>query len=184
MTQLLNLTQNKKSYNNAFCVPTIQSINNEWLPRQKHHPQYSYERRNPKVIGTTSLFQEFQISNKTLEILHDLSLYENGWDDSEALKPIEGNILNIKNFMLVYGQRLGKLYSQTFVEFEINPCRNGSIDLVWRGLTNFILINFRDPSQELAFFYFDEYDHNLAKQGGFKINEIDDLILSILKKLK
>ena len=124
----------------------------------------------PPVLQTSSENEIATFRQAIQEQVEELQSLEVDWDDSGALAPIPGNIDNAVNFLWAAFYDLQK--SEIFLCIpEVNACPDGSVDVVWRRNKAFMLINFRNPEEQIAFYYFDEYNDKLGRQGGIQINE-------------
>lgn len=101
---------------------------------------------------------------------HSLRSLGENWDGSGALAPAPANVDNACHFLLDAFQTLQK--EKVFLTTpEMNACPDGSVDVVWRTQNAFMLINFRNPDEQIAYYYFDRYNDKLGRQGGIQINE-------------
>lgn len=90
------------------------------------------------------------------------------WDSNGAIAPLAGNIEAVTQFLR---KAVGIVSALKMEEAEMNPVPDGSIDVVWRTRKGHLLINFREPENAIAHFYFDQYDARLGRQGAFNYNE-------------
>jgi len=130
-------------------------------------PMASRTLKRSVFVSTYAIRSDFEI--QLAESLEGLKRLENDWDGGDAMAPIVGNLDDAKQFLLrihVELKRIGLNLSMP----ELNPCNDGSLDVVWRQPENFLLLNFRDPEQGLVHYYFDNYDTKLARQSALELS--------------
>jgi hypothetical protein len=176
----------KKEYGKRNIYPNTQQNNKDWgISRKSFLPkivEIPIDQSNYQSIYSKEEIHSYSLSVSFKSEIKEIASLNDNWDEGGALKPDSDNIKNAMLFIITYGNSLLRNVGKLLPFPEVNPCRDGSIDLVWRDNTNFLIINFRDTSGKVANFYFDQYEPNLGRQGGFTPFELDQDILNYLKK--
>lgn len=166
--------------------PNTHQNNKDWGIRGKSFlptiVEISTDQSIFKSIPFKSEISKYSLSEKFESEIKEVASLKDNWDEEGALKPDSTNLKHAILFIITYGNSLLRNGGKLLPYPEVNPCRDGSIDLVWRDNSSFLIINFRDPSGQIANFYFDQYDPNLGRQGGFIPSELDQELLNYLKK--
>ncbi|SMD44440.1 hypothetical protein SAMN00777080_3061 [Aquiflexum balticum DSM 16537] len=176
----------QKEYRKKNGYHNTQQNNKDWgISRKSFLPkivEISIDQSNFQSIYTTREIQNYYFSDRFESEIKEVASLNDNWDEEGALKPDSENLKHAVLFIIFYGNSLLKNLGKFLPYPEVNPCRDGSIDLVWRDNSSFLIINFRDQSGQVANFYFDQYDPILGRQGGFVPSELDHDILNYLKK--
>jgi hypothetical protein len=109
---------------------------------------------------------------------------EEGWDEEEG-KKIEPKIWkSAMTFLAVYATTIKEDSEKVIKVPEINPCKDGSIDLEWETKNARMLINIRESEDEIRAFYYGDL-HNLIKpiKGWVPVDPIDYDFANWMKKL-
>ncbi|SHN33299.1 hypothetical protein [Chitinophaga sp. CF418] len=97
-----------------------------------------------------------------------------GWDEEDAL-PIDKTIWeNATSFLRTYVNYIDQHYRIPFELPEINPLRDGSMDLEWRTAKGRLLINFNNRNPQKASFYGDRYANEDSIKGNVDIKEVKE----------
>ncbi|WP_373493146.1 hypothetical protein [Aquiflexum sp.] len=185
-TQIRNVSKIRNDYRLKPLSRNTQQNNREWGIGEKNPRSglvgISVQHTKFHPVYTKTGIEDFTLGSKFEEEIREIADLNDNWDEEGALKPDYSNLKNATLFVLKYGNSILKTFGKNLSYPEINPCKDGSIDLVWRDKTNFLILNFREPNGQIANFYFDQYDPNLGRQGGFVPSELDQDILNYLKK--
>ena len=111
-----------------------------------------------------------------------LSLGDN-WDEEGALA-IPKDIWNRAiNFLKNYSEYILHDKATIIKAPQINPCRDGSIDMSWRTPKARMLINFKNDGSDLAHYYGDYYNSINSIKGYVKTDEIQEFLATWMKVL-
>lgn len=109
---------------------------------------------------------------------------EEDWDGNEAEKIDPTVWSNAVVFLITYSKYILDNFSTIIKSPEINPCRNGSIDLAWRTKNARLLINIKpNGSPVLASYYGDMYDNKQAIKNPIEDNSIIEHLAFWMKNL-
>lgn len=123
-----------------------------------------------------------EISKAIVESKSLLGL-EESWDDDGAL-PISKHIWEkAMNFLKNYSQYILQIKDVNIQAPQINPCRDGSIDLSWRTSKARMLINFKNDESGLAQYYGDYYNNINSIKGFVQTDEIQEFLATWMKIL-
>jgi len=117
-------------------------------------------------VSTYVISSDFEL--QLTESIDGLKRLKNDWDGDDALAPIVSNLDDAKQFLLRIHAEVKRMGLNLPMP-ELNPCNDGSLDVVWRQPENFLLLNFREPEQGLVHYYFDNYDTKLARQSALEL---------------
>jgi len=107
------------------------------------------------------------------------------WDNENALPIDEKLYFDVIDFLLEYSTLLFSLHQISIHPPEINPCRDGSIDLSWRTPTVRLIINFKTLNNNTsATFYRDYYNNKNSNKGELILGTIDESFFVWMKLLK
>ena len=106
------------------------------------------------------------------------------WDDEGAV-PIKINTFDFAaNFLKSYSSYLFNSYNIFIPVPEINPCKDGSIDLAWRTKNARMLINIRSENGKYyAFYYGDRYNNKMPIKGNVPLPEFSESLAVWMKYL-
>ncbi len=124
------------------------------------------------AVPQNDLFVELRIGFETElnDALDEIRSLDANWDEDGALKPDTRNIDNAEMFVrYAFDYLSGK--DKNLPAPEMNPLYDGSVDVVWRLRKAYLLINFRNPEEGFAYFYFDRYIEKLGVQAGINLND-------------
>ena len=114
--------------------------------------------------------------NSQLDELIEQSKYmlalEEGWDEEDALPIGKAIWENATSFLRAYAGYIHQHYEIQLELPEINPLRDGSIDLEWRTSSGRLLINFDKENPREASFYGDRYADEDCIKGNVDITGI------------
>ena len=117
------------------------------------------------------------------EALYIKSLPDN-WDEEGAQKISEEIFTSTAAFLRYCSNYLYIGAGIILPAPEINPCKDGSIDLSWRTGTARLLINIRMQEGALyAFFYGDRYNNKMPIKGNFPLSEFSESLAAWMKYL-
>lgn len=109
---------------------------------------------------------------------------EESWDDEGALTVPQFVWERGISFLLNYSDWINKNHEIIIDAPEINPCKDGSIDLAWRNVNVRFLINFKNQKEVIGTYYGDEYnDKNRIKNIISTVSEVDESLGIWMKKL-
>ncbi len=147
------------------------------------------EKQRLKHILDTQLVDNkvFTITNnRILKVINEskslLSLGEN-WDDEGALAIPKIVWERAMDFLKNYSQYITQKKTINIQAPQINPCRDGSIDLSWRTPKARMLINFKNDDSGLAHYYGDYYNNINSIKGYVKTDEIQEFLATWMKVL-
>jgi len=134
--------------------------------------------------------QTYKIDDKLKHISSEIetSKYilelEESWDDEGALSVPQFVWERGISFLLNYSIWINKNHETVIDTPEINPCKDGSVDLVWRNTNARFLINFKNQKEIAGTYYGDEYNNkNRIKNAVDNVNQIDEVLAIWMKKL-
>jgi hypothetical protein len=128
------------------------------LKGNKMETEYTYNSKVDKLIEQSKYI---------------LTLKE-GWDEEDAL-PIDKAIWeNATSFLSAYVKYVHQHCGVPLELPEINPVRDGSIDLEWRTSRGRLLINFNKKNPQEASFYGDRYADEDSIKGNVGIKEVKE----------
>ncbi len=132
----------------------------------------------------------FFVSSKLSSIIEEIKRSEyilnlkGDWDEEGAEKVNENTWCSAVRFLINYSQYL--LDSNIVIEApEINPCRDGSIDLSWRTDNARLLINIQNKKDGEAVFYGDLYNGKgkMPIKGGVPFTGVQEHLVTWMKYL-
>jgi hypothetical protein len=103
------------------------------------------------------------------ESLDAIRSLETDWDEDGALKP---DAYNIENAALFARKSFDFLCAEGIMLTvpELNASPDGSVDVIWRKKSAFLVVNFADTDRSIGSYYFDqERNETLARQGRLDI---------------
>lgn len=104
-----------------------------------------------------------------------------GWDDCNAYQILPEVWDNAIMLLINYSNKVFDSFKIKIQAPDINPCRDGSIDLEWRTKTARLLINV--SNKELASYYGDNFD-SINGIGGFvKLKQVQEFLSTWMKFL-
>ncbi len=113
-------------------------------------------------------------AEKLIEQSKDILMLREGWDEEDAL-PIDKIIWeNATSFLKAYVKYFDRKYLTALELPEINPVRDGSIDLEWRTAKGRLLINFNHKDLQRASFYGDGYTDEDRIKGDISIKGVKE----------
>ncbi|MBN1197967.1 MAG: hypothetical protein JXA23_01355 [Bacteroidales bacterium] len=109
---------------------------------------------------------------------HMLSL-EPGWDEENA-QPIDPEIWKAAvKFLMLYATEILEDSERILELPEINPCKDGTVDLSWRTSRARLLINLRKSEDVILAFYYGDFYKNVRPIKGWVNTDNVDLYLSM-----
>ncbi len=153
----------------------------EQLPtKEKHKLRNILE---TQLIGNkTFTFSNSEILKVIRESEKMLSLNEN-WDDEGALVITEIIWRSAIDFLRKHSEYILQNQAINIQAPQINPCRDGSVDLSWRTPKARMLINFKNDGSDLAHYYGDYYNNINSIKGYVKTDEIQEFLATWMKVL-
>ncbi len=109
---------------------------------------------------------------------------EDDWDTEAALKVPVNVYYTAIEILYNYSTQLLKNYGIAIKAPEINPGRDGSVDLDWRCKNAELLISVQNTNEFLAHFYGDDGNNNTEIKGYLNSIEVDQDLLFWMRKLK
>lgn len=153
--------------------------------------------KNPGIqqIYRQSLTSGFKLTNgENINLAYELSYIiksiehskyilalQSGWDDDNALEIAPQIWDKAIKFLSDYSLHLYKSYYIKIQAPDINPCRNGSIDLSWRTKNARLLINI--DNKDLASYYGDNYNYINGIEGFVQFNQVQEFLATWMKFL-
>lgn len=137
-------------------------------------------------FGTTVIFptQLQDVLNEIIDSKYILDLNDD-WDGEGSPSFSKELYQDAIQFLIDYSIALFNVYNIVMDVPEINPCRNGSIDISWRSSLVRLLINFKQVAGETKIlFYRDHYQNKQSNKGDLSLNNIDESFLIWMKFLK
>ena len=110
---------------------------------------------------------------------------ESGWDDENAIV-IDPEVWKVAcKFIIQYVTDIYENYDRIIDEPEINPCKDGTIDLSWRNSRVRLLINFKRSGNEIRQYYYGDFYKKDEKtiKGWSNTNVIDPSLLMWMKNM-
>lgn len=158
-------------------LPQNETIDNEYSLSNKSHELISINGKQFKMpLDCIEIIKEIKSSSYILDLQDD-------WDDNGAI-PIKKIVYNTAlEFLINYSNALdqkGFLLKTP----EINPCRNGSVDLSWRTNNARMLINIQEtPKGILAYYYGDINKGDEPIKGNVQTEKIASHLLVWMENL-
>jgi len=118
-----------------------------------------------------------KMKNKVEELIEQsryILTLEEGWDEEDALPVNKAIWENATSFLRAYAKYINQHYDFSFELPEINPLRDGSIDLEWRTSKGRLLINFNEKNPHEASFYGDRYADEDSIKGNVDVKEVKE----------
>jgi len=174
--------------NSWLIAPSEKNIERSY---EKPYSRYKDKFKKIEVVGSILISEINLTINSNLqhiykEIDHSkyiLALQEN-WDDEGAeVIPKDMWYRSVK-FLVDYASWIYETYNEIIETPEINPVRNGSIDLSWRTQNARLLINIVNSESRIAIFYGDQYNDLNSIKGKINIDEFQDYLAIWMRKLK
>lgn len=120
---------------------------------------------------------------KAINEAKNLLLLNENWDEDGALAISKNIWNNAISFLKNYSEYMLSDKKLSIKAPQINPCRDGSIDLSWRTSKARMLINFKNDGNNLAHYYGDHYENVNSIKGYVKIDDIQDFLATWMKIL-
>lgn len=107
-----------------------------------------------------------------------------GWDEENALA-IDPEIWKVAvKFLIQCATDIFENHDRIIEEPEINPCKDGTIDLSWRTSRVRLLINFRHSAEGVrAYYYGDFYQSKQPIKGWINADSTDNFLSLWMKNL-
>jgi len=143
--------------------------------------------RSTKVIFRLKTGKTIKIYTELLQLTYVIqkSNYildlQKGWDDDNALEISPLVWESAINFLVNYTNHIFDSSKVKIQVPNINPCRDGSIDLSWRTNTTRLLINI-GPNQ-LASYYGDNYNNINGIEGLVELDQVQEFFATWMKFL-
>jgi hypothetical protein len=174
-----------RSYVTAARLPENQYFN--WISITS----CDWVKRNERDFVTIEIF------GKTYSLLSSLqniasAINESKWInnlkedwDYEGAVPIDKELyISAINFLIDYSTEIFKKTGLVISTPEINPCKDGSIDLSWRTSAARMLINIRKIENELlAYYYGDFYSNKSQMKGNVHLDSVYEHLATWMKSL-
>ncbi len=145
----------------------------------KQWPKFTLSRlwHHPVLIPFHQALKGNKMQHKVEELV-DQSKYiltlEEGWDGEDG-SPVNKAIWETAtSFLRAYVKYIDQRYGFSFDLPEINPLRDGSIDLEWRTSKGRLLINFNEKHPHEASFYGDRYADEDSIKGNVDVKEVKE----------
>jgi hypothetical protein len=152
------------------------------IQSRKNNFLHYLSKMNDEVITTipkklVSIRQSIEYSKFILDL-------EEGWDGEDAL-PISKCLYDKTiNYLIKIGEFIDKYYNVEIIGPNINPCRDGSIDLEWKSGLVHLLISIQDDGNELEVHYYGiDLNTNNSIKGIKKSLEINEDLAFWMKKI-
>lgn len=108
----------------------------------------------------------------------------NNWDEDGAQQISKETLDTAATFLKSYADYLSLTYNVEIDAPEINPVKNGSIDLEWHTQGAQMLINIRrKEGQYYAFYYGDRYNDKMPIKGNVPMSEFSESLAVWMKYL-
>ncbi|WP_439882666.1 hypothetical protein ACSX1A_05740 [Pontibacter sp. MBLB2868] len=157
-----------------------QSDNLIQLFEVRNFSQHKIEVPNhPSIVISTELKSIYEAVEESRYIL-DL---EEGWDDENAKEISIISWYRTISFLVNYSSYIFDTYQLKISAPEINPCRDGSIDLSWRTNTARMLINISNADNMIASYYADKYNSLNSIEGLVETDKVQEFLASWMKYL-
>jgi hypothetical protein len=122
----------------------------------------------------------------TIESSKEILDLKYNWDDNGAI-PINPVIFErVKHFLESYAERIYEVCGKILKMPDIVPVKDGSIDLEWNLENSNFLINFKNTTEEIAFYYGEYKDDDevvFDTNGQISTGAIKDKFASYLSDL-
>jgi hypothetical protein len=147
------------------------SLRSKLIRNKRLRPSLSWEIETPKHSfgAPRELKLHSDLSDELRAIRRDLLNCKNNWDDSGALAPHPDSINEVMTFLFASYKALEKKQLSLNIP-EVNPFTNGSIDVVWRGQTAHLILNFAPQFPSKPAFYADRMDYTTGVNGRIDLN--------------
>jgi hypothetical protein len=107
------------------------------------------------------------------------------WDEEGALPIEEAALSAATSFLKKYYSFISKSYNLQICLPEINPCKDGSVDLEWHTPKAQLLINFRKDKESnyIAYYYGDRHNNKMQVKGSTPVFEFSEHLAVWMKFL-
>lgn len=148
--------------NPTSCLPVVETMD-----------QLSFSQTSLlKDFVTNMGYSSNSEAEKLIEQSKHILMLREGWDEEDAL-PVDKVIWeNATSFLKAYVRYFDRKYLTALELPEINPVRDGSIDLEWRTSKGRLLINFNHRNLQKASFYGDRYADEDRIKGEISIKGV------------
>jgi hypothetical protein len=195
-----SFVQIRTNQSESFNQESIYYPNNHWYePRKpvgfsllgvkkiKSEDDLKVERNiSIELFETTVVFPP-QLKNIADEICDSLFIVDlqDDWDNEGAVAINKELYRDSIQFLIDYSLALFNIHNVVIEAPEINPCRDGTIDISWKTGNVRLLLNFRlNNGHSKALFYRDHYNNEKSNKGELALDEIDESFLVWMKFLK
>lgn len=129
------------------------------------------------IISQTEIEDAIKEANSIVELPAD-------WDGEGALQITKGVFEAAVGFLREYSCYISDNFHIQIEAPEINPVRNGSIDLEWHTTNAQMLINIRHRDNEFyAYYYGDRYQNRMPIKGNVPLSEFSESLAVWMKYL-
>jgi hypothetical protein len=105
------------------------------------------------------------------------------WDGEDAKSIEKGIYFETITYLINLTEHIYKNYNIIISSPEINPCRDGSLDLEWRTSENVLLINLKNDMDLDIHYYGENKITNNSIKGISKDNSLNEDLCFWMKKL-
>ncbi len=160
-----------KRYENVYVTRSGQEAqaSDKIVITKKATAKWSDMRSWPSLRSTERMQDRSSNIEELCEIVDELKQWSDNWDDSGAKAPNHQCLEEIVRFFTVI-QHEAHGISSTISVPEVNPYIDGSIDVVWRGRTVHLIINFSPAHVAKPAFYTDRFDYSVGISGRIDLN--------------
>ena len=142
-----------------------------------------YPYASPRLIPAELYRPVNPAIEKAIEEAADIADLPDNWDDEGGRKISSKLFAGAASFLRQYSDyliNLGFLMQAP----QIDPCKDGTIDLAWRTERSRMLINIREyEGIPHAFFYGDKYNNKMPIKGNFPLSEFSEPLAAWMKHL-
>jgi hypothetical protein len=164
---IIEIVREKKDFGNYGKITRESYRNIDFDPEGLTH----YSSNQSMEIGEffhayKTKWKDFRINTKlshiedAIEDAKYISTLESGWDGENAIPPPIHILERAVNFVRNYSYFVRDKFDIVIVAPHISPLRDGSIDLSWTASNGYLLINIKNTTESVAYYYGEMYEDN------------------------
>ena len=127
-----------------------------------------------------ALMSELSAIQEAIETSKSLLDLRSNWDDDGALAIEQGIYEQAIAFLKDYSMFVFKIYNVVLAAPDINPVKNGTIDLEWHTSSARMLVNIRG---DIAAYYGDNLDDLNSIKGRVSTHGVEGFLANWMTKL-
>jgi hypothetical protein len=155
-------------------------------PKTKYNNKNIFNSTTTNIVIDDKLFQIDNIFSALIEEINNsqsILALEDCWDGENAITISKEVYFESISYLIAITKNIYKNYNTVILPPEINPCKDGSIDLEWRTSENLLLINLKKENDLDIHYYGENRITNNSIKGISKDNSINEDLCFWMKKL-